>query len=67
MEHALGQAIGFILVVAIFAFILTGISMLFGKMIGKPLNRAQIISTFVCSSLFFLAMVIYQHLHESAH
>jgi hypothetical protein len=64
MEQALGHAVGSVLGVAIFAFILTGIAVIFGKIIGKPLDRVQVISTFLVSSLFCAAMVIYQHFHQ---
>lgn len=59
MENALADAIGAVVGVAMFGGVLTGISVGFHKLVRKPLNRAQVISTFIVSCLLCIAGVIY--------
>jgi hypothetical protein len=58
-RHVNSGLYGTFVAAAIFGGILTGISMLFNKLVRKPLNKAQIISTFAVTSLLFVAMIIY--------
>ena len=60
MEYEIGRALGAVFGVAIFGGILTGIAVVFGKAIGKPLNKAQKISTFVVTSLLLIAAFMYE-------
>jgi len=59
-----GRIIGSIVGVCIFAGVLTAISAGFGKLVGKPLTRAQKISTFIVCSVVFVAAVIYERYHS---
>jgi hypothetical protein len=50
--------------VGIFASVLTGISILFHRIIRRPLTREQVISTFVVCSLVFIAAWTYNRFHS---
>ena len=56
MEYVIGSLFS----VPIFGGILTGIPVIFGEIIGKPLKKGQKISTFVLTSLLCVAMFLYE-------
>ena len=60
-SHAVASAIGFIVSVIILASLLTGFSVLVNHIIGRPLTRARVISTFIVCSLLIIAMWLYHH------
>jgi len=59
MQNAIANAFGDVAGVAIFGSILTLIAMVFGKIIGKPLNRAQISSIFMFSCVVSIVVIIF--------
>jgi hypothetical protein len=63
METAMLDVFGAIGAACIFSGIVTGIWVLFHKLIRRPLNKAQIISSFTVMALLCIAMIIYHRCH----
>ncbi len=61
MENVIGHAIGTILAPCLVGAALTGIVMLFCRIIGRRLDRVETITAFVVTSLGCAALIIYGH------